>query len=134
MGRIVTEVSIENIVEPGHEMRCDALVDTGVYCLTLPAAWKARLGSLPMSRTVKLETADSRVVEGEICGPVRIRIAGFDAVAGEVIFMPVSPGGGPCEPLLGYITLEQSGLVVDLLGHRLVRVPALDLKRARAAA
>ena len=65
MGRIVTTVTAGNLVEPGYELRCDALVDTGAYCLTLPAAWKERLG-----------------------------------------------------------------LVVDMLGHRLVRVPHLDLKRA----
>ena len=29
-----------------------------------------------------------------------------------------------------FIALEQAGLVVDLVGHRLVRVPHLDLKRA----
>ena len=42
----------------------------------------------------------------------------------------MEPEDGHCEPLLGCITLEQSGLVVDMLGHRLVRVPHLDLKRA----
>ncbi len=32
------------------------------------------------------------------------------------------------EPLLGYIPLEQSQAVIDLLGHRLIRVPKVDLK------
>ena len=32
------------------------------------------------------------------------------------------------EPLLGYIVLEQSQAAVDMLGHGLVKVKALDLK------
>ena len=86
-GRIVTSVTVGNLVETGREIRCDALVDTGAYCLTLPAAWKERLGALPMSRAVEAEMADQRVVRGEICGPVRIRIDAFDAIAGEVLFL-----------------------------------------------
>jgi len=37
------------------------------------------------------------------------------------------------EPLLGYITLEQAGIVVDMVGHRLGRIPHFDLKPACAA-
>jgi hypothetical protein len=37
------------------------------------------------------------------------------------------------EPLLGYVTLEQAGPVVDMVGHRLVRLPRLDLKQATGA-
>lgn len=87
-----------------------------------------------MSRRVELETADHRVLSGEICGPVRIRIDGFDAVAGEVIFRDMEAEEGCGEPLIGYITLEQSGVVVDMVGHRLVRLPHLDLKRAHGSA
>jgi len=134
MGRIVTEVTVGNLAEPSHEIRCDALVDTGAYCLTLPAAWKARLGALAMSRPVSVETADHRLLSGEICGPVRIQIARFDVIAGEVLFTEMDPPDGRHEPLLGYLTLEQAGLVVDVVGRRLVRLPHLDLKRARRAA
>jgi hypothetical protein len=98
VGRLIAPVVIRGFVQPDREIRCDALVDTGAYCLTLPATWKERLGPLPVSRPVKLETADRRF-----------------------------------EPLLGYVTLEQAGIVVDMVGHRLIRVPHFDLKTAHAA-
>ena len=134
MGRIVTSVTVGNIIQAGREIRCDALVDTGAYCLTLPAVWKERLGALPMSRVAEAEMADHRVVQGEICGPVRIQIDAFDAIAGEVLFLEMAPEDGLYEPLIGYITLEQSRLVVDMVGHRLVRLPHVDLKPVRRVA
>jgi len=132
-GRLITPLVIRGFVEPDREIHCDALVDTGAYCLTLPTAWKERLGPLPVSRPVKLETADHRTVDGEIAGPVTIQIEGFDAIVGEVLFMTMEPGQRRFEPLLGYITLEQAGIAVDMVGHRLIRVPHFDLKAARAA-
>ena len=39
------------------------------------------------------------------------------------------PVDGEYEPLLGYIALEQCGAAVDLIGHRLLPVRAMDLKR-----
>ncbi len=133
MGRITTPVTVGNILDPGSEIACTALVDTGAYCLTLPVSWKPRLGSLPMARTVALETADHRTVPGEICGPVRIRIDDFDAIAGEVLFIQMEAVDG-CEPLLGYVTLEQAGLIVDMVGRRLMHAPYLDLKGMRRQA
>jgi len=129
MGRIRTSVTVGNFSQPDREIRCDALVDTGAYCLTLPAAWKARLGPLPLSREVELHLADHRVVRGEICGPLRVRIDGFDPIGSEVIFLDMPE---EAEPLIGYLTLEQSGVVVDMVGHRLVKLPYLDMKGARA--
>ena len=128
MGRIHASVAVGNPVEPGHELVFDAVVDTGAFCLTLPSVWKERLCSLPLSRMVEVETADRRIVTAEVAGPVVIRIEGFDAVAGEVLFLDMEPAEGRIEPLLGYVTLEQAGLVVDMVGHRLVRLPRLDLK------
>jgi predicted aspartyl protease len=134
MGRIMVRVAVDNFAQPEHRIECDALVDTGAYCLTLPSAWKDRLGVLTVSRRIKVEMADRRVVEGEVCGPVTIRIEGFDRVVGEVLFMDMDAADGRYEPLVGYITLEQAGLAVDLVGHRLLRVPYLDLKGARRSA
>jgi len=130
MGRIVTPVLICNALDPTKEIRCDALVDTGAAGLVLPKAWKDRLGALPVARTVELETADQRVVPGEVCGPVKIQIEGFDAIFNEVIFMDMHVRDGGYEPLLGYIILEQSQAAVDMVGHRLVLVKHVDLKRA----
>lgn len=134
MGRILVPIAVANPADPGHEVTCDALVDTGAFCLTLPSSWRGRLGALPMSRHVEVETADHRVVRGEVVGPVVIRLAGFDPIAGEVLFIDMEPADGQAVPLVGYVTLEQAGLVVDMVGHRLVRLPRMDLKAAGAPA
>jgi predicted aspartyl protease len=133
MGRILTTIVVRGFVDPSCEIRCDALVDTGAYCLTLPMSWKERLGPLPLSRPVQIVNADRHVVDGEVAGPVVIRIDGFPPHAGEVLFMPVVGDESEFEPLIGYITLEQAGIVVDMVGHRLVPMPYFDAKVVRAA-
>lgn len=128
MGRIVTPLTVANASDPGKGIRCDALVDTGTTGLILPFAWKDRLGSLTAIRTVEMETADQRVVRGEVCGPVRIHVEGFDEIFDEVVFLDLQPEDGRYEPLLGYVILEKSRAAVDMVGHRLVPVKHLDLK------
>jgi len=128
VGCIITTVHIVNALDPAREMRCDVLVDTGAAGLVLPAAWRDRLGPLPLTRTVEMETADQRIVSGEICGPVSIQIEGFEQVSGEVTFLDMQPRDGSYEPLLGYIILEQSQVALDMVGHRLIRTKHVDLK------
>jgi hypothetical protein len=128
MGRIVTSVVVRNFLDPAHEIRFDVLVDTGAAYLTLPDAWRERLGMLPAGSAVEMETADQRVVRGEICGPVMIQIAGFRPISSELVFMDMEPKAGTYEPLLGYLPLEQSGAIVDVIGHRLVPVRYVDAK------
>ena len=82
---------------------------------------------------VQVTTADRRVLDAEVGGPVLIRINGFEAVAGEVLFLPQAIDEDGFEVLIGYIPLEQAGLAVDMLGHRLVKLPYVDLKAAAAA-
>lgn len=132
MGRIITRVSVSNPADPSKRVRCAALVDTGSAGLVLPRAWKSRFGSLPLAATVQMETADQRVVEGEICGPVTIQIEGFRPVSGEVTFLEMLPKNGDYEPLLGYIVLEQSQAAVDMARDRLVPVKYVDLKLVTA--
>src|SRR5947209_19688386 len=81
MGRILTTLTITNALDPAREIRCEALIDTGAWGMKLPRAWKDRLGSLPVMRTVEMVTADQRMVTGEVCGPVTIQIEGFDPVS-----------------------------------------------------
>ncbi len=126
MGRILTPVVVTNPMSPERSIRFDALVDTGSSLLVLPMAWKDRLG-LAVSERVEMETADQRVIS-EVAGPARIQIEGFRPVFSEVAFLDMAPQDGSYEPLLGYIVLEQSQAAVDMLGHRLVKVKALDLK------
>ena len=109
-------------------MLCDALVDAGASGLVLPAVWRDRLSPFAKSRKVKLETADQRVIDGEVCGPVEVQIEGFDPVFNEVTFVPSEPQDHDYEPLLGYVLLEQSLAVVDMVSHRLRKLKAYDLK------
>jgi predicted aspartyl protease len=102
MGRITTPVTIRNAMDPSKSMECDALVDTGASHLTLPSAWRERLGDLELARTVELETATQEVVEGEICGPVRVELEGFPPISTEVLFVDMTPADGRYEPLVGW--------------------------------
>jgi predicted aspartyl protease len=128
MVRIVTFVRIANALEPDKGMRCDALVDTGASMMVLPKAWKDRFGKFVAERSVEMETATQSRVLGDVCGPVRIEVEGFDAIFNEVLFVDMQPVDGLYEPLVGYIVLEQCQAAVDLVGHRLLHAKAMDLK------
>lgn len=128
MGRIITSVTIENLVDTTKSLRCDVLVDTGASHLVLPRAWQSRLGELPVFRTGELETATQSMVQGQICGPVQIQVEGFEPISSEALFVDMDPEDGIYEPLLGYIPLEQSQAAVDMLGHRLMHAKRMDLK------
>jgi predicted aspartyl protease len=128
MGRIITSVKIENALDPTKSIQCDALVDTGASYLTLPSAWKDRLGNLVLVEKVELETATQEPVLGELYGPVKMQITGFRPTFTEVLFLDMKPRDGVYEPLIGYISLEQSQAAVDTLGHRLLHIKRMDLK------
>lgn len=128
MGRIVATVDVENISESGATMKLDALVDTGASYLTLPQAWKGRLGKFDSEEIIELQTATQQAVKGTVCGPVKIKIEGFRAIYNEILFLDMEPSNGEYEPLLGYIALEQCGAAVDMIGHRLLPVKYMDAK------
>lgn len=128
MGRIIASVTISNAGDESKSLRCDALVDTGASLTVLPSAWKDRLGELEQIRVVEVETATQEASTGEVCGPVRIQLEGFQPIFSEVLFVEMKPADGIYEPLIGYITLEQSQAGVDMLGHRLVHIKHMDLK------
>lgn len=130
MGSIVSSVAVNNLFDPSKFLRCDALVDIGISHLVLPAAWKDRVGDLPLIGTVEVKTATQAVEQGEVRGPVIIRLEGFRAIASEVLFIDMEPEDWTYEPLIGYLVLKQSQAAVDMLGHRLLRVKYLDLKRS----
>jgi predicted aspartyl protease len=129
MVRIVARVRATNAVTEEESIRFDALVDTGASFLVLPRAWRERLAGVPELYDV-METADQRAVRATIIGPVRIEIEGFRPVHGDVALVDMKPIDGDCEPLLGYLPLEQAGIAVDMLGRRLVQTERMDLKRS----
>ncbi len=128
MGRILTSVTISNPFSDMEPIPCNALVDTGASHLTLPSAWKERLGQLKRVSKVEMPLANQAVTECEIGGPVEIVVEGFRSVFGEVLFLDMEHQDGGFEPLIGYLVLEACPAAVDMLGHRLVPVKCLDLK------
>jgi len=128
MGRIITSITIVNMLEPEHKIRCDALVDTGVSHLVLPSAWRERQGELQELGVIEVVLANQQAIQGVVCAPVKVQLEGFRPTVTEVLFVDMEQNDGEYEPLIGYIVLEQSQAAVDMLGHRLVRVKYLDLK------
>ena len=128
MGRIIAHVVIENYADRDKRKRCDAMVDTGASHMTLPSAWRERLGQFQETRALEAEAATQETVQAAVSGPVRLQIEGFPAVSTEVAFTDMKPTDGEYEPLMGYIPLEQSQAAVDVLGHRLIKVGHIDLK------
>lgn len=128
MGRIIASITITNAGDESKGLRCDALVDTGASLMVLPSAWKDRLGELEQIREVEVETATQEAATGEVCGPVRIQLEGFQPIFSEVLFVEMKPADGIYDPLIGYIVLEQSQAGVEMLGHRLVHIKHMDLK------
>ncbi len=128
MGRISVNVKIRNLLDDARMITCDSLVDTGAAYMTLPLAWKERLGDIKTIREVECETATQAIVPAEVCAPVEIVLEGFAPVVGEVLFLEMEPADGVYVPLVGYIVLEQAQAAVDMLGHRLVHVKHVDMK------
>ena len=126
MGKIIEDVTVSNISDNASKITFDALVDTGATFLTLPAVWKTKLGELETLEVVELETATGKIIEGEICGAVRMKIGEFRQIIGEVLFVEMdSDADGNYEPLIGYLPLEAIPVGVDMLNHRLFKVKAI---------
>jgi hypothetical protein len=102
--------------------------------MVLPTAWKARLGTLDQIREVTVQLVDQSQRTANVYGPVKIELEGFAPEYGEVLFADMNSHQmvshkGSYEPLLGYIPLEHAQAAVDMVGHRLVPVQTVDLKR-----
>jgi hypothetical protein len=69
---------------------------------------------------VKLAKQD--VITGEICGPVLVKVEGFEYVGTEVLFVDMQAVDDEYEPLLGHLVLEHCGAAVDMERGTLVPV------------
>jgi len=129
MGRVLTEVTIENLEDlwavrsglrsPDQVRRVtvsDALVDTGATTLALPTRLIQQLGLT--RRYEKRATSSTGTGNVTVYDAVRLTIQGRD--------MTVDPIEVPDEVpvLVGQIPLEMLDLVVDVQGRRLVGNPA----------
>jgi predicted aspartyl protease len=128
MGMITVATAVENVLDPDKRIEFTALVDTGATYLTLPTAWRERLGEFKKHKTIQIDLADQRSREGVLCGPAKIEIAGFEEVYSEILFIDMAPDNGEYEPLLGCIPLETARMAVDLDSHTLVSLKRAKLK------
>jgi hypothetical protein len=129
MARIVAQVTVSNVSCPNKAIGFSALVDTVAAYITLPNAWRERLGEVEELAEIEVEMTDQSVRKGVICGPVRVCIEQFRPIMAEVLFLDMQPdGAGEYEPVLGHIALEQAGAAVDARGRRLVHVKRVDLR------
>jgi hypothetical protein len=103
-------------------------VGTKTSHLILPTAWRQHLGDLKEIGTVELEIATQQMVQGVMCGPVRVQIEGIRPMFTEVLFVEMEPADRKYEPFIGYIVLEQSQAAVDMVGRRLIHIKRLDVK------
>lgn len=125
MGTIITPVTVSNTNQPENHISFEGLVDTGSTFLTLPKAWKEKLGELENLEDVEMEMASGEIRSGEVCGPIAIKIGNFRKIFGEVLFMEMETDEeGNYEPLIGYLPLEAIPAGVDMLNHRLFKVKA----------
>ena len=90
----------------------EALVDTGSTNTVVPADVLRRLGVTPYTKS-RFELANGSETELDV-GRTWVRLNG-NAEFTQVVF-----GEGDYSPILGAITLEEMGLVVDPIGQRLV--------------
>ena len=129
MGRVLTEVTIENVkdlysVELGiilpDQIRkivvADALVDTGATLLSVPTRLIQQLGLKKVG--MKRVTASSGLAEAGIYEAVRLTIQGRSCTM-DVMEVPDT-----VPVLIGQIPLEHLDFVVDLRNRKLIGNPA----------
>jgi len=90
----------------------DALVDTGSTNTVIPEAVLRSLGVTPQTKS-SFELADGSEAELDV-GRTWVRLNG-QAEFTQVVF-----GEASYDPILGAITLEEMGLVVDPIAKRLI--------------
>jgi len=100
----------------GRFVPLDALVDTGSTYTWIPSDILEGLG-VPRDETYPFELADGRQVQYPVAW-TQIKIG---ARARPTVVVFGEPGS---EPILGVVALEEFGLGVDPVQHRLISVPA----------
>lgn len=128
MGMITVKVAVENVLDPSKRVEFEALVDRGATYMTLPSAWRDRLGAFPKEKMIDIELADQSPHAGQLCAPAKVQIEGFEDVYTEVLFIDMQPSDGKFEPLLGCLPLETGRMAVDLEAHQLVSMKRAMLK------
>jgi len=126
MGVTHVTTELKSLSGRGRPYRDEFLVDTGDVDCMAPASRLRAAGIKPEGKGV-YEMADGRPVEMKY-GFARVSFVGSETVA-QVIFGPED-----CEPLLGVVALENTGITIDPRTRRLRKLHAKPLKhRVRRA-
>lgn len=126
MGVTHVTTEIKNLTGRGKAYRAEFLVDTGAVDCMAPASRLKAAGIKPEGKAI-YEMADGRPVEMRY-GFARVSFVGAETVA-QVIFGPED-----CEPLLGVVALENTGITVDPRTRRLLKLHAKPLKQRSGSA
>lgn len=122
MGLVHVDAEISPNGGPWQRVRL--LVDSGAEYSVIPLRIWRKLGLRP-KRPIEFVLADGSVIRRRV-SECRFRLRGVDAMS------PVVLGQEGDDPLLGAVTLETLGLVLNLLQRRLrrmrLRLPGLNPK------
>ena len=111
MGTVTVTIQVGNL--QGHQFEeLDIIVDTGFTYTAVPRAMLERLG-VPIQRSMPSQTADGSIVPVDI-GQTIVRLEGIE------FYTPVIFAAENEPSLLGVVTLEEAGLVVDPVNGRLI--------------
>lgn len=120
MGLTHVTVNVSNLAKDQPSYESEFLVDTGAIDCLAPASALKAAGIGVEGRDV-YELANGEVVEYPY-GFARIAFMGSETVA-QIIFGPED-----CEPILGVVALENTGIGVDPVSRGLKRMAAKPLK------
>lgn len=123
MGVTHVTVALSTIHQQNPLYEAEFLVDTGAIDCLAPAEALREAGIVQQGKDV-YELASGDLVEYPY-GFARITFMGAETV-GKVIFGPEG-----CEPLLGVVALESTGIGVDPVSRSLRRMTAKPLKRLK---
>jgi clan AA aspartic protease len=119
MGVTHVTTTLRKLAGKGKGYTAEFLVDAGAVDCLAPGDALRKAGIKPEGRAVH-ELADGQPVEFEY-GFARVSFIGAETVA-QVIFGPEG-----CEPILGVVALENTGVTVDPKTRSLRRVHAKPL-------
>lgn len=120
MGLTHVTTTIRNLTGRGKGFTAEFLVDTGAVDCLAPGDVLRKAGIKPEGKAV-YELANGQPVEFEY-GFARVTFIGAETVT-QIIFGPAG-----CEPILGVVALENTGVMVDPKTKSLHRVHAKSLK------
>lgn len=102
--------------EEVRRVRLSMLVDTGAYMMAINETIQSQL-ELPFVEKRKVQVADSRVMEYDVVGPVKVHFANRTATCNAFV-LP-----GDSEPLLGAIPMEEMDVLVHPQRQELIVNP-----------